>query len=69
MPMKQLITNELINKVNSQGRSKLTPTQWFTINSYIGMQKFHLLNMLQYIKPECIYDIIELSIKELKEKK
>ena len=68
MPMKQLITNELVSKVNSQGK-RLTPAQWFTINSYIGMQKFHLLNMLQYIKPERIYDIIEISIKELKEKK
>lgn len=36
MAMKQLITKELLNKVNSQG-TPLTTVQWFTINGYIGM--------------------------------
>ena len=68
MPMKQLITNELVKKVNSQGK-KLTPMQWFTINGYIGMEKWHVLEMLQHIKPERIYDVMEQMQKELKEKK
>ena len=68
MPMKQLITKELMNKVNSQG-IPLTTAQWFTINGYIGMGKWHVLEMLQHIKPERIYDIMEQMQKELKEKK
>jgi len=66
--MKTIITKELMNKVNSQG-IPLTTAQWFTINGYIGMEKWYVLEMLQHIKPECIYDIMEQMQKELKEKK
>ena len=58
MPMKHLITKELMNKVNDQG-IPLTTMQWSTINGYIGMQKWHLLEMLQHIKPEAIYDFMK----------
>ncbi len=68
MPMKHMITKELMTKVNSQG-IPLTSAQWFTINGYIGMQKFHILNMLQHIKPERIYDVMEQMEKALKDKK
>ncbi len=68
MPMKQSITKELMNRVNAQG-TPLTTMQWFTIDGYIGMGKWHVLEMLQHIKPKHIYDIMEQMQKELKEKK
>ena len=57
-----------MDKVNSQG-IPLTTAQWFTMNNYMAMEKWTLLEILQYIKPEVIYDTIEIMQKELKEKK
>ena len=68
MPMKQLITKELMDRVNAQG-TPLTTAQWFTINGYIGMGKWHVLEMLQHFKSERIYDIMEQMQKELKDEK
>lgn len=63
MPMKTILTKELMDKVNSQG-IPLTTMQWFTINGYIGMGKWHILEMLQHIKLERIYDIMEQMQKK-----
>ena len=68
MPMKQLITKELMDIINSQG-IPLTTAQWFSLNNYVVMEKWVLLEILQYIKPEAIYDMIEIMQKQLKEKK
>lgn len=68
MPMKQWITKELMDKVNSQG-VPLTTAQWFTLNNCIAMDKWLLLEMLQHVKPEAIYDLMEEMQKRIKEKK
>ena len=68
MPMKQLIIKELMDKVNSQG-IPLTRAQWFTLNNYIAMEKWALLEILQHIKPEAIYDMLEKTQEQLREKK
>jgi len=68
MPMKTILTKELMDKVNSQG-IPLTTAQWFTLNNYMAMEKWTLLEILQYIKPEAIYDMIEKMQEELREKR
>ncbi len=63
-----MINKELMDKVNSQG-IPLTTAQWFTINGYIGMEKYMILEMLQHIKPEAIYDLMEEMQKQIKKDK
>ncbi len=68
MSMKMILTKELMDKINSQG-IPLTTAQWFTLNNYMTMDKWTLLEMLQHVKPEAIYDLMEEMQKRMKEKK
>ncbi len=68
MSMKMILTKELMDKINSQG-IPLTTAQWFTINGYVAMEQWLLLEMLQHVKPEAIYDLMEEMQKRMKEKK
>ncbi len=63
-----MINKLIIDQVNAKGKS-LTTAQWFVLNGYINMEKYMILEMLQHVKPEAIYDIMEQMQKELKEKK
>ncbi len=63
-----MINQQIMDNINAQG-TPLTSMQWFTINGYINMEKYMILEMLQHIKPEAIYDIIEDMQKQIRKDK
>ncbi len=63
-----MINPLIMDNINAQG-TPLTTMQWFTINGHINLEKYMLLEQLQYIKPEDIYDVMEKMQKKIHKEK